>query len=217
MKNWSEICSLCILEKYFFSYSEVGCCCHYFLCNCSGIAAGWRVQLRHCAAALLINAGLSSDSISMSLIKVLASDRLGASVRAVQWWLQNFLPGASRCSCHCLCAISTVQILFITADFSPVPVNIGNGVGIGERVSGTEVQFLRDFEKAPARWACFFLWLLMPVSPPVFTLTFVKTDSSSGEQGPAELEAEKTWINKHVPQISENICSFYFVLRMHTT
>lgn len=36
------------------------------------------------------------------------------------------------------------------------------------------------------------LWLFMPVSPPVFTLTFVKTDSSSGEQGPAELETEKT-------------------------
>lgn len=150
MKNWSEICSLCILEKYFVSYSEMGCCYHYFLCNCSGIAAGWRVQLRHCGAALLINAGFSSDSISMSLVKVLASDELGASLRTVQWWLQNFLPETSRCSCHCLCAISTAQILFVTADFSPVPVNIGNSVGIGERnwwESGTEVQFPRDFKK----------------------------------------------------------------------
>lgn len=42
-------------------------------------------------------------------------------------------------------------------------------------------------------------------------------NSSSGEQGPAELETAKTWINKHVPQISKNICRFYIVLRTHTT
>lgn len=116
----------------FFSYSEVGYCYYYFLCNYSGIATVWRMQLRRCGGALLINAGFNSDSISMSLIKVLASDRLGASLRTAQWWLQNFLPEMSRCSCRCLCAISTVQNLFITADFSPVAVNIGNSIGIGE-------------------------------------------------------------------------------------